>query len=83
MLGGERSKDAVKTVETKLTNATAQSPHDKLTPSVAWLSISRRPPDELYRGVTVSVGGFGAAKKTITMHYVSIGKILFKSSSRP
>jgi len=32
-----------------------------LTPSLAWLSISRRPPDESYRGVTISVGGLGAA----------------------
>ena len=34
-----------------------------LTPSLAWLWISRRFPDELYRGVAVSVGGLGAAQK--------------------
>ena len=34
-----------------------------LTSSVARLSTSRRLPDESYRGVTVSVGGLGAAQK--------------------
>ena len=36
-----------------------------LTPSVAiaWLSISRRPPLESYRGVAVNVGGLGAEEK--------------------
>ena len=34
-----------------------------LTPSIAWLSISSRPPDESYRGVAVSVGGLGTAKE--------------------
>ena len=33
------------------------------TPSIAWLSISRSPPDESYRGVAVSVGALGAAEK--------------------
>ena len=33
------------------------------TPSVAWLSISRRLPVESYRGVAVSVGGLGTAEK--------------------
>ena len=33
------------------------------TPSVAWLSNSRSPPDALYRGVTVNVGGLGTAEK--------------------
>ena len=33
------------------------------TPSVAWLSISRSPPDALYSGITVNVGGLGAAEK--------------------
>ena len=37
--------------------------HNPVTPSVAWLSISSRPPDESYTGVTVSVGRFGAAKE--------------------
>lgn len=31
------------------------------TPSAAWVLISKRSPDELYRGVTVNVGGLGAA----------------------
>ena len=35
--------------------------YDALTPTLAWLSISKRPPDESYRGVTVSVGGLGTA----------------------
>ena len=29
---------------------------------VAWLSISRRTPDESYRGVTASEGGLGTCK---------------------
>ena len=37
--------------------------HNPVTPSVAWLSISSRPPDESYTGVTVSVGEFGAANE--------------------
>ena len=35
----------------------------QLTPAVAWLSISRSAPDALYRGITVNVGGLGAAEK--------------------
>ena len=42
-----------------------------LTPSAAWLSISRRPPDESYRGVTVSVGGLGAAQKIHTCIHIT------------
>ena len=34
------------------------------TPSLAWLSISSRPPQS-YKGVTVTMGGLGAAEKTI------------------
>ena len=34
-----------------------------LTPSLAWLWISRRFPDELYRGIVVNCGGLGAAQK--------------------
>ena len=37
--------------------------HNSVTPSVAWLSISSRPPDESYTGVTVSEGRFGAANE--------------------
>ena len=41
------------------------STHGKLTPSVtvARLTISSSPPDELYSGVAVSVGGLGTAKE--------------------
>ena len=35
-----------------------------LTLSVALLLISRRPPDKLYRGVAVSVGGLGAVEES-------------------
>ena len=34
-----------------------------LTPSLAWLSISRRIPDESYKGVAASEGGLGAAEE--------------------
>ena len=37
--------------------------HNPVTPSVAWLSISSKSPDESYTGVTVSVGGCGAANE--------------------
>lgn len=39
--------------------------HDELTPSVARLAISSSPPDELYSGVAVSVGGLVTAKRTV------------------
>ena len=54
----DQINDAVQTVESKLRNATS---YDGLTPTLAWLSISKRLPDESYRGVTISVGGLGAA----------------------
>ena len=42
------------------------------TPSVAWLSISRRPPDESYRGVAVSKGGLGTEEKNEKIYKVFI-----------